>query len=196
MPTEVYDRLSEEKRGRIYDVLLDEFSRKPLSEVNVKTIVERLGIARGSFYQYFDDLADSYFAVLDKETVDIHSLFMTVLRQSGGDVALALDRFGEEAARVLFRDPAYMVYKNRYLYWTPELDAAWQQYRWNAARHNPEQQKLITLQQQMNDDERIHFLKAVVHSLIQRLFRENWDEECFLAHYRQHIQWIKKGVTL
>lgn len=195
MPTDVFYRLSEEKRDRIYAVLLDEFSSKSLAEANVKSIVERLGIARGSFYQYFDDLNDSYFTVLEQETVDIHSLFMAVLHQSEGDIAQALDRFGEEAARVLFKERAYMVYKNRYLYWTPELDAAWQRYRWQAARHDPQKQAQIALQKQMGNDERIRFIKAVVHSLIQRLFQENWDEDAFLKHYRQYIEWIKKGVT-
>ena len=66
MPKQTFYNLSEDKRNLIDEVLKDEFSTKPFKDCNVKNIVERLSIARGSFYQYFDDLMDSYFYILDK----------------------------------------------------------------------------------------------------------------------------------
>ncbi len=53
---DTFYNLEEEKRAKITEVLISEFSQKPFADVSVKTIVERLGIARGSFYQYFEDL--------------------------------------------------------------------------------------------------------------------------------------------
>lgn len=52
---DTFYNLEEEKRAKITEVLISEFSQKPFADVSVKTIVERLGIARGSFYQYFED---------------------------------------------------------------------------------------------------------------------------------------------
>ena len=45
------------------------------------------------------------------------------------------------------------------------------------------------------DLEKIHFVKSVIHSLIQRLFRENWSKEEFIEKYIKHLSWIEKGVT-
>ncbi|WP_049944401.1 TetR/AcrR family transcriptional regulator [Anaerococcus provencensis] len=56
MAKDTFYNLEEEKRAKITEVLISEFSQKPFADVSVKTIVERLGIARGSFYQYFEDL--------------------------------------------------------------------------------------------------------------------------------------------
>ena len=76
MPKEVFFNLSDEKRDNITSILKDEFRSKPFYKVNVKDIVEKAGIARGSFYQYFENLEDAYFTILNKETVDVHELFM------------------------------------------------------------------------------------------------------------------------
>ena len=50
MPKQTFYNLSEDKRNLIDEVLKDEFSTKPYKDCNVKNIVERLSIARGSFY--------------------------------------------------------------------------------------------------------------------------------------------------
>lgn len=55
MPQATYYKLSEEKRQRVYDAVMNEYTRVPLEEVSVKKIVEEAGIPRGSFYQYFLD---------------------------------------------------------------------------------------------------------------------------------------------
>lgn len=194
MPTDVYRRLSEEKRSRIYEALRDEFTRKPLGEASIKSIVETLGIARGSFYQYFEGLNDAYFTVLSKETVDMHGLWLDALRRKNGSMEGALQLFGKEAARALFEQRAYTVYKNRYLNWTAALESAWQ--KWQAAQQGAQEEGAQGFAAQMARDERSQFIKAVVHSLIRRLFAENWDRETFLAHYRQYIQWMMKGVMI
>ncbi|MDU0894935.1 MAG: TetR/AcrR family transcriptional regulator [Anaerococcus sp.] len=103
MPKATFYNLDEEKKQNITNVLISEFSQKPYSEVNVKTIVERLGIARGSFYQYFNNLEDSYFYILDNKTYDIHILFMTTLKNNKGDVSKSLEEFGNDIAEIIFR---------------------------------------------------------------------------------------------
>ena len=69
MPKDTFYNLDKEKKKKITDELIYEFSDKPFSQVNIKTIVENLGIARGSFYQYFNDLEDSYFYMWIKISV-------------------------------------------------------------------------------------------------------------------------------
>ncbi len=49
MPKSTFYNLSDEKRERIIEVLMDTFKDKTIFDANVKEIVEKLNIARGSF---------------------------------------------------------------------------------------------------------------------------------------------------
>ncbi|MDU4571621.1 MAG: TetR/AcrR family transcriptional regulator [Finegoldia magna] len=187
MPKQTFYNLSDEKRNSIEKVLKDEFSKKPYKDCNVKNIVDRLSIARGSFYQYFDDLKDSYFYILDKETKDVHFLFMSVLRQNNNDVSVALDAFGDEVCDVIFEDGEYNLYKFRYLYWNSELEDGWKAKKkeYYAIFHNDKSSI---------DHELIYFMKAIVHGLIERNFKEEWSRDVFIEKYNLHINWLKRGV--
>ena len=44
------------------------------------------------------------------------------------------------------------------------------------------------------DIEKIYFFRAIVHSLIERNFREEWDKLTFIEKYKIHIEWIKEGI--
>lgn len=188
MPKATFYNLDEEKKQNITNVLISEFSQKPYSEVNVKTIVERLGIARGSFYQYFNNLEDSYFYILDNKTYDIHILFMTTLKNNKGDVSKSLEEFGNDIAEIIFRKEVYKLYKNRYLYWDESLNANWEH------THKDFKNAFNEALNMGVDEEKIFFFRAVVHSLIERNYREEWDRETFLEKYRIHIEWFKGGI--
>ncbi|MEZ4236199.1 MAG: TetR/AcrR family transcriptional regulator [Myxococcota bacterium] len=60
MPRPTFDRLAPDKRARFVDAALDEFARHRFAEASVSRIVARLGIAKGSVYQYFDDKVDLF----------------------------------------------------------------------------------------------------------------------------------------
>jgi len=66
MPTKVFYNLKEEKRKIIIDAAINEFSNYPLEEVQVKRIVESAKIARGSFYQYFEDIEDLFCYIIEE----------------------------------------------------------------------------------------------------------------------------------
>src|SRR5690606_8453399 len=52
--------LPDEKRNRIVELALDEFSSHPYRQASLSRIVARAGIAKGSMYQYFDNKLDLY----------------------------------------------------------------------------------------------------------------------------------------
>ena len=187
MPKQTFYNLSEDKKNLIDKVLKDEFSSNPFKDCNVKNIVDRLSIARGSFYQYFDDLKDSYFYILDKETKDVHLLFMSVLRQNNNDVLKALDVFGDKVCDLIFEDGEYNLYKFRYLYWNSELEDGWK------AKKN-EYYAIFHNDKSSIDHELIYFMKAIVHGLIERNFKEEWSRDVFIEKYNLHINWLKRGV--
>lgn len=192
MAKETFNNLHKEKQQKILQVLKAEFKDKPFHEVHIKGIVEELGIARGSFYQYFENLEDSYFTLLSEETTDIHSIFLSTLEEAQHDLFLALDHYGKKIAKIIF-DENYGLYKHRFLYWTQDLDAGWRRFQSNEKNKNQVHEKILNISPK-NHSEEMNFVKAVIHSLIQRIFLESWSKEEFLTHYAQQVSWMKKGV--
>jgi hypothetical protein len=58
MPTKTYSNLSEDKRLKIDNALKSEYKNFPWYDISVKRVIQISGIARGSFYQYFEDKDD------------------------------------------------------------------------------------------------------------------------------------------
>jgi AcrR family transcriptional regulator len=65
MPKETFFNLPAEKRTHITNIAIDEFGNHDYSEVSISRIVARAGIAKGSFYQYFEDKDDLFSYLLD-----------------------------------------------------------------------------------------------------------------------------------
>ena len=64
MPNLTFFNLPDEKREQILQVAIDEFVENDYDRVSISRIVERAGIAKGSFYQYFANKEDLYAYVL------------------------------------------------------------------------------------------------------------------------------------
>jgi len=60
MPKPTFHNLPDDKRERIIEIAIDEFSTYSYAEVSISRIVARADIAKGSFYQYFENKADLY----------------------------------------------------------------------------------------------------------------------------------------
>jgi AcrR family transcriptional regulator len=66
VPSETFFNLPEEKSYKILKAAKREFSRVPISEAKVSNIVAEAGIARGSFYVYFDSIEELAFYMFKK----------------------------------------------------------------------------------------------------------------------------------
>ena len=60
MPKQTFLNLPEEKRNHIVNIAIDEFMEYGLENASTNRIVEKSGISKGSFYQYFDDKQDVF----------------------------------------------------------------------------------------------------------------------------------------
>jgi AcrR family transcriptional regulator len=65
MPKPLFDKLSPEKKQPIEAAAFDEFSNYDFHAASINRIVKSAGIARGSFYLYFEDKADLYFYLIE-----------------------------------------------------------------------------------------------------------------------------------
>lgn len=187
MPKNTYFNLNDEKKKMVYDTLRCSFEKKSIRDITVKELVDELKIPRGSFYQYFDSIEDAYFYVLEKEIVEIHDLFLNLLRDNNLNLISALDLFANILADEIFKEKNYKLYRSRYISFDTDLENKWKALR----SKNPACQNSMF---SLVDCEKLNFISSVVHSLVKRLFNENWDRKDFLDHYKLYINWIKEGI--
>lgn len=192
MAKETFHNLSSEKREKILDVLKTVFREKPFHEVTVKEIVEESGIARGSFYQYFDDLQEAYFVILNSELGDIHSLFIDVFREQRGDIRAALIEYGKKLRKLLFEPKTYNIYKNYFIYWNENLNREWES--WKSDKENHDKDSMSDIMNIHFDVEKINYIKGIIHNLIRRNYVENWSQTEFSRKYNSYVEWILGGI--
>ncbi|MCQ3938550.1 MAG: hypothetical protein DPW18_16100 [Chloroflexi bacterium] len=65
MPKQTFFNLPEEKRQAIVNAAIDEFAEYGFEPASINRIVANSGIAKGSFYQYFDDKLDVFRHLID-----------------------------------------------------------------------------------------------------------------------------------
>ena len=65
MPKQTFFNLPQEKRETIMNAAIEEFAEYGLENASTNRIVKNSGIAKGSFYQYFEDKQDVFKHMLD-----------------------------------------------------------------------------------------------------------------------------------
>ncbi len=78
--------LPPEKRAKIIDVTKKEFLKGNKHKITINSVIEKAGISRGSFYQYFDDKLDLVELVTDDMIAKIISFIQDELMLNGGDI--------------------------------------------------------------------------------------------------------------
>jgi len=69
MPKQTFLNLPDDKQKRILECAIDEFAEKGYRAASISCIVKTAGIAKGSFYQYFEDKEDLYGFVVESAIV-------------------------------------------------------------------------------------------------------------------------------
>lgn len=110
MPKETFYNLPDKKRERIEKIAIDEFSSKGYDQATISAIVKKAEIAKGSFYQYFDNKEDLFKHIMDliaKEKIAFMSpvlknpkehKFLTLIKE----VYLSAVKFGANRPKLLF----------------------------------------------------------------------------------------------
>ena len=89
MCTETFRRLPEEKRSRFLDAAWAEFTRVPIEAVSINQIVQKAGVPRGSFYQYFGDKDDLFLYLMESVGAHYVSEYRKIIQRAEGDIFLA-----------------------------------------------------------------------------------------------------------
>ena len=86
MPKETFLKLSKEKQQKVINAAKKEFARVPIENVSIKNIVEEADIARGSFYQYFENKEDLLIYILKENSEKLNTKLKRKVKETNGDV--------------------------------------------------------------------------------------------------------------
>jgi AcrR family transcriptional regulator len=122
MPKQTFFNLPAEKRETIMNAAIEEFAEYGLENASTNRIVKNSGIAKGSFYQYFEDKQDVFMYMLDlveqeemeffkdkhppQNNLDTFQYFRWMVKQ-GMEFGLAHPRILQAAWRVLLGEGLY-----------------------------------------------------------------------------------------
>ncbi len=197
MPKSTFNNLSDERKEKILTVCKKEFENNLFEKASVASIVKTLGIARGTFYKYFEDLDDCYFYLLEKETSKIHDLFFKVYNENNDDIVLALREYGQVIANEIHDTSKYSLYRSRYLSWNLIMENKWNDYIKKTVPKSSHNISSTFNPYKMPDgftNEVVHYIKSIIHDLIQRNFQNNWSKKEFLDRYEKHCNYIVFGI--
>ncbi|QTL98072.1 TetR family transcriptional regulator [Iocasia frigidifontis] len=65
MPKETFFNLVNEKKERVIEAAIDEFALRPYHQARITAIADNASIAKGSFYQYFEDKKDLFKYIIE-----------------------------------------------------------------------------------------------------------------------------------
>lgn len=122
MPKPTFLNLPEEKRETIMNAAIEEFAEYGLENASTNRIVKNSGIAKGSFYQYFEDKQDVFTYMLEMvehkeveffhdqrppdQNMDVFHYFRWMIKK-GMEFGLSHPRMIQAAWRVLLGEGLY-----------------------------------------------------------------------------------------
>lgn len=79
MPKQTFYNLEKDKKDRLIEACLEEFSSYTFTDSSINRIIKNSDISRGSFYQYFENKEDCYMEILGMIAKEKYELFKDVV---------------------------------------------------------------------------------------------------------------------
>lgn len=86
MPKQTYNNLDKDKKERLIEACLEEFSHYTFSDSSINRIIKNCDISRGSFYQYFENKEDCYMEILGIIAQEKYEIFKNVVKDESFSV--------------------------------------------------------------------------------------------------------------
>ena len=86
MPSKTFYNLDKEKREKLIEAAINEFSRVEYDKVSINQIIMHANIARGSFYMYFTDKEDLMKYLLEEHYKKLLKIINDCLDKNKGDL--------------------------------------------------------------------------------------------------------------
>ena len=112
MPKETFFNLNPEKRRKIEEAILEEFSKTPIEKASISNIITNANIPRGSFYQYFEDKEDAIKYIIENFIETEQKTRCEIMKSTHGNIFDAsLSIFDHIIERAMIPEK-FKLYKN------------------------------------------------------------------------------------
>lgn len=116
MPSQTFMNLKEEKKQKLMDAAVKEFSSVTLEKASINKIVANAQIPRGSFYMYFDDKYDLFYYMILRYQDRLLSIIKNTLIKKNGNMREAFITLYDELFHKLVQKDLEVFLKNVYNY--------------------------------------------------------------------------------
>lgn len=204
MISPTFQNLKEDKKNRIIDAALVEFSTRPFNEASITNIVKNADISRGSFYQYFGNKENIYKYLVNFLYAKHREELVSLLIENSGQLYPSLLKFYENYIDDLFESRYFAFYKNTFRYVNHYLigDEGVLSLR-NQSTNREEQQKKFIEIVDMNDLkadssqevlEYIYFLVNTIHHMVIDGFVNDMPMEELKSRSFRAVDWLYYGI--
>lgn len=204
MISPTFQNLKEDKKNRIIDAALEEFSTRPFNEASITNIVKNADISRGSFYQYFGNKENIYKYLVNFLYAKHREELVSLLIENSGQLYPSLLKFYENYIDDLFESRYFAFYKNTFRYVNHYLigDEGVLSLR-NQSTNREEQQKKFIEIVDMNDLkadssqevlEYIYFLVNTIHHMVIDGFVNDMPMEELKSRSFRAVDWLYYGI--
>ncbi|AXI10853.1 TetR/AcrR family transcriptional regulator [Oceanobacillus zhaokaii] len=201
MPKQTFFNLPESKRHNLIAAAEKEFARAPLSEASIANIVKEACIARGSFYQYFEDKEDAYFFLLNQQMKERNMQFISILRENNGDIIESMIEMYHQFLIVLPDENERDFFKNALLNVTHKMEDSFTSiFEGNSSSEQMKEVTNLINKNHLNisDDKDVIRIIKIVAAVAFRNFVEKYsgelsDEEA-INIFRMEMNLLKNGL--
>ena len=204
MISPTFQNLKEDKKNRIIDAALEEFSLRPFNEASITNIVKNADISRGSFYQYFGNKENIYKYLVNYLYTKHRDELVNILLKNSGQLYPSLLEFYEHYIDALFESKYFAFYKNTFRYVNHYLigDEGVLSLR-NQSTNREEQQKQFMTIVSMDDLkaasskevlEYIYFLVNTIHHMVIDGFVNDLPIDEIKSRNYRAVNWLYYGI--
>lgn len=204
MISPTFQNLKEDKKNRIIDAALEEFSLRPFNEASITNIVKNADISRGSFYQYFGNKENIYKYLVNYLYTKHRDELVNILLKNSGQLYPSLLEFYEHYIDALFESKYFAFYKNTFRYVNHYLigDEGVLSLR-NQSTNREEQQKQFMTIVSMDDLkaasskevlEYIYFLVNTIHHMVIDGFVNDLPIDEIKSRSYRAVDWLYYGI--
>ncbi len=204
MISPTFQNLKEDKKNRIIDAALVEFSTRPFNEASITNIVKNADISRGSFYQYFGNKENIYKHLVNFLYTKHRDELVNILIENSGQLYPSLLKFYENYIDDLFESKYFAFYKNTFRYVNHYLigDEGVLSLRNQSTNREEEQNNFIQivdmddLKAESSQDvlEYIYFLVNTIHHMVIDGFVNDLPIDEIKSRSYRAVDWLYYGI--
>ena len=197
MPKATFLNLTVDKQEKIEMILLATFYNRHISQVKVSEIVEKMGMSRGAFYKYFNDLEDAHQYVVQKASVAVHREILTFVYTMSDDLFAGIKTYLKKIAGVdktakewqqiqlLTANPTIFAKRNSHNNGQNAMALQWQEL---LIKND------ISLDTLAESQELLFLIMDLVMEVLTAFIVNDWGEKELVDVYQLRIKWLKQGI--